>query len=71
MEPFEKDELSDRELEGLLRLWEVPNAPVQLRQAVFGPSRGAHWWALWDASIRVPVPMIALVALIVAIGLWQ
>jgi hypothetical protein len=71
MEPFEKDELSDSELERLLRLWEVPDAPMQLREAVFGQSRGERWWAVWSASIRVPVPMIALVAVVLAIAFWK
>jgi hypothetical protein len=71
MEPFEKDELSDGELRGLLRLWEVPDAPAQLRQALFGQSRGTRWWAVWRASLRVPVPIIALAALVLAIGFGQ
>jgi hypothetical protein len=71
MEPFEKDELSDGELKGLLRLWEVPDPPARLREAVFGESRGARWWQVWRASIRVPVPIIALVALGLAIGFWK
>jgi hypothetical protein len=71
MEPFEKDELTDSELQGLLRSWEVPGAPAQLREAVFGQSRGTRWWAVWGASIRVPAPLIALVALALAIALRQ
>jgi hypothetical protein len=71
MESFEKDELSDGELERLLRFWEIPDAPAQLRQAVFGSSRGTRWRAVWGASIVVPVPMIAVVAIAIAIGFWQ
>jgi hypothetical protein len=70
MEPFEKDELSDAELQGILRSWEVPNPPARLREAVFGKSRSSRWWAVWSASIRVPVPMIALAALVLAVGFW-
>jgi|HubBroStandDraft_1064217.scaffolds.fasta_scaffold768892_2 hypothetical protein len=71
MEPFEKDELSEGELDGILRLWEVPSPPARLREAVFGPPRGTRWWAVWSASIRVPAPMVALVALVLAIGFWK
>jgi hypothetical protein len=71
MEPFEKDDLSDSELKALLRQWEVPDPPAQIRHAVFGQSRGTRWWAVWGASIRVPVPIIALTALAFAIAFWQ
>jgi hypothetical protein len=69
MEPFEKDELSEDELDRLLRFWEIPDAPAQLRQAVFGQPKSTRWRAVWGASVRVPVPMIALIALVLAIGL--
>jgi hypothetical protein len=71
MEPFEKDELSEGELNRVLREWDVPDAPARLRQAVFGQSRSNWWWAVWGASIRVPVPIVALAALALAIGFWQ
>ena len=71
MEPFENDEWSDGELNGLLRQWEIPNPPAQLRQAVFGQSRGIRWRVVWGASIRVPVPVVALVALLLATGFWH
>ena len=51
MEPFEKDELSDQELDGLLREWTAPAAPARLRAAVFGPPR-PRWQRLWRASIE-------------------
>jgi hypothetical protein len=68
---LKKDELTDSELQGLLHLWEAPAAPAHLRPAVFGQSRVTRWWAVWRASIRVPVPLIAFVALALAIALWQ
>jgi hypothetical protein len=71
MEPFEKDDLSDAELKGLLRLWEVPDPPAGLREAVFGQSRGPRWREIWGASIRVPVPVIALALLVFAIAFWK
>jgi hypothetical protein len=71
MEPFEKDDLSDGELKGLLRSWEVPDPPAGLREAVFGPSRGPRWRAVWGTSIRVPVPMIALAVFVLVIAFWK
>ena len=71
MEPFEKDELSDGELKGLLHSWEVPEAPKQIREAVFGKSRGPRWWEVWRASIRVPVPIAALAVLVLVIAFWK
>ena len=38
MEPFEKDELTDSELDGALAQWKGPEAPARLRSAVFGES---------------------------------
>jgi hypothetical protein len=71
MKPFEKDELSEGELDGLLRGWEIPNPPAQLRKAVIGQSRSTPWWAVWNGSIRLPLPVIALAALVLAIGFWK
>jgi hypothetical protein len=84
MEPFEKDELQDRELDGLLRQWRAPQAPARLRQAVF-PKKSRLWWLklplktplrlslrLWTTSIRVPLPVACalLVALALGVSLW-
>jgi hypothetical protein len=72
MEPFEQDELSDRELDDLLRKWESPAAPARLRAAVF-PETARPWWhRLWHASIRIPVPVgFALsIAVALAISRW-
>lgn len=55
-----------REAASVRVLSEVPDPLAQLRQAVFG-----RWRAVWGASIHVPVPMIALAALVLAIGFWQ
>ena len=55
MEPFEKDELTDRELDGMLAHWKSPSAPARLKAAVFGERRLPWWRRLWSASIRVPV----------------
>ena len=72
MEPFEKDELSDRELDDLLGQWESPAAPARLRAAVF-PETARPWWQrLWHTSIRIPLPAaLALAAAVaLAVGRW-
>jgi hypothetical protein len=72
MEPFEKDELQDRELDGMLRQWQAPQAPPRLRQAVF-PKPSRPWWLrLWTTSIRVPLPVACALLLALAAGasLW-
>src|SRR5580698_652125 len=72
MEPFEKDELQDRELDGLLQQWRAPQAPARLRQAVF-PMPSRPWWLrVWTASIRVPLPVACalLLALALGVSLW-
>ena len=43
MEPFEKDELSEGELDRILGEWASPVAPARLRAAVF-PDSHAPWW---------------------------
>ena len=70
MEPFDKDELQDRELDSMLPQWQAPEAPARLRQAVFGEPR--PWWRrVWTTSIRVPLPLAgALAAVIVAAVLF-
>ena len=67
MEPFEKDELTDRELDVALAQWKGPLAPARLRRAVFGERR-AWWRRVWSASIRVPVPMACAIAVIAVLG---
>jgi len=69
MEPFEKDELTDRELDGMLAQWKAPSAPARLKAAVFGERRLPWWRRLWSGSIRVPVPVAcALVALVAIVA---
>lgn len=71
MEPFDGDELSDAELDSLLKKWEAPQAPARLRAAVF-PEEAAPWWRrLWSASLRVPMPVAAALAIALALGAWQ
>jgi hypothetical protein len=72
MEPFEKDELQDGELDGMLQRWRAPRAPARLRQAVF-PAPARPWWLrLWTTSIRVPLPAACalLLALALGVSIW-
>ena len=70
MEPFEKDELTDRDLDGMLAQWKAPSAPARLKAAVFGERRQPLWRRMWTGSIRVPVPvacaLVALMAIVAA-----
>jgi len=70
MEPFEKDELTDRELDQVLPQWTAPSAPARLRAAVFGECRTPQWRRFWTASIRVPLPVACalMVVAVLAIG---
>ena len=57
--------LDDRELDAVLREWNVPGAPAGLRAAVFGPA--APWWRrFWTLSIRVPLPVACALMLLLA-----
>ena len=68
MDPFD-----DRDLSRLLREWKAPDAPPTLRQNLrIGPSRppdgpSSPWWRwLFAGTIRVPVPVALVVALMLA-----
>lgn len=67
----ENDELSDRELDRLLRQWSAPAAPERLRAAVFPEGRRAWWGRFWSGSIRVPVPAACAVALLLGFAAWR
>jgi len=72
MEPFEPDDLSDRELDEILRQWESPEPPARLRTALF-PETARPWWQrMWGTSIHIPVPLgAALVTAAVALAVWR
>src|ERR1700722_4440339 len=71
MEPFDKDHLSDQELDELLPEWQAPAAPTSLKSIIF-PDRRAWWRQLWSASIRLPLPAAVCLALAsVGIVAWQ
>jgi hypothetical protein len=66
MEPFENQELTDHELDGMLREWNTPPAPAHLRGALFPEQR--HWW---KRSIRLPIPVAGCAALLLMLMLWR
>lgn len=50
--------ISDHELRDLLRTWKAPAAPEHLQPSL--PRR--PWYAtLWTTSVRVPLPVLALI----------
>jgi hypothetical protein len=67
MEPFEHEELSDRELDSILQTWDITPAPARLRGAIFGATH-RPWWR---ASIRVPVPLAGLLVAIMVFVAWR
>jgi hypothetical protein len=71
MEPLERDELSNSELDELLPEWKAPVAPARMRSAVFGEAPRAWWRTIWTASIRVPVPALLVLAMLLGIIVWQ
>ncbi len=71
MEPFEKDELSDAELDNILRSWSAPAAPARMRAALF-PASSAPWWKRFlTTSIPVPLPVALCLAFLIAAGVWR
>jgi hypothetical protein len=58
--------LNDNELRELLRRWEAPPAPAHVTSKIFGARLPWYRWLL-SGSIRVPVPAVA--ALLVVLGL--
>jgi hypothetical protein len=71
MEPFEKDELSEGELDRILGEWNAPTAPARLRAAVFPDSRAPWWRRLWTLSVPVPLPIACVLLLLIAAGAWR
>jgi hypothetical protein len=71
MEPFDKDELTERELDRLLGEWTAPAAPARLHASIF-PESSAPWWRrLWTLSFRIPVPVAILLMLLIAGAAWR
>ncbi len=67
MEPLDDQDLTDQELDRMLRQWEAPPAPARLRAALFSQS-AAPWW---KRSIRIPLPVAACLAVLLAMGAWR
>ena|ERR1035438_7385819 len=71
MEPFERDELSQQELDDLLKEWQAPAPPPHLRAALF-PEGPRPWWRrIWTISIRVPLPVACCLGLLFAAAAWR
>ncbi|MEX2264305.1 MAG: hypothetical protein WD696_20290 [Bryobacteraceae bacterium] len=58
--------LNDNELRDLLRQWDAPAAPAHLERQIFGEPRKQRWRWLLTGSIRVPVPVFALLLLVLS-----
>jgi hypothetical protein len=67
VDPLERDELTDQELDALLPEWEAPKAPARLKAALF-PERRSWWRRLW--SLRVPLPAAVAATAALAAGVW-
>jgi hypothetical protein len=66
MQPSD-DQLTDAQLDAMLREWQAPTPPARIRAAVFGKRRTA-WWG---RSIRLPLPVAACLALLFGAALWR
>jgi hypothetical protein len=71
MEQPEKNELSDRELDALLVEWRSPKAPAHLRAALFPEVTQPWWLRVCKASIRVPLPLAACLAVVLSLAAWR
>ena len=70
MEPSDKNQLSDQELDELLRKWKAPEAPVRLRAALFGVPE--PWWRrVWSASLRVTLPAACALMAALSMAGWR
>ena len=70
MSEDEKDDGKDRRLTAWLRLWEAPPAPVGLGERLkasyrSGVQRPPLWTRLLEARIHLPLPLAALVVVLV------
>ena len=68
MEPFDREEMTDRELAAMLAEWKAPEAPARLRAAVF--DRAPWWRRFWSASIHIPVPVACALLLLAGAAAW-
>ncbi len=71
MDPFENEQISDSELDGLLSEWKIPPPSARLRSMVFAHGERPWWKWIWTGSIRIPVPVAIVLAIAVAFGVWK
>ena len=70
MEKREQSDLTNPELDVLLREWKTPVAPAGLRSALF-PRQLVPWYRRWfAASIRVPVPVAVVLSVLLVLSAW-
>jgi hypothetical protein len=72
MEEHDQPELTDPELDALLKEWRTPGAPSRrLRAAVF-QGHSAVWYRGWlGRSIRIPVPVAVILCVLLVFAGWQ
>lgn len=70
MNPSDKNELTEQELDALLPAWQAPTAPSHLRSAIF-PEPEPWWQRLWNTSIRIPLPLAGVILLLLVLALWR
>lgn len=68
MEQFDREDLTDRELDAMLPEWKAPDAPARLRAAVF--PRKSRWGQFWSMSIRIPLPVACALLLLACAAAW-
>jgi len=68
MEPFDHDELSDSDLDQLLRQWNAPAPPAHLRTNLFPRSTLPWWRKIW--TISVPLPVACGLAMVFFLAAW-
>ena len=61
-------------LQSLLREWEAPEPPpamdARVRAAYRAARRGSWLERLWTFRVSIPVPVLAAVLLLLAVGVW-
>jgi hypothetical protein len=67
------DEHDGAQLNGLLREWLAPDMPSSLEQRILRsctPRRRTWWQLLFTGYIRVPVPLVYLLAMLMTATVW-
>jgi hypothetical protein len=71
MEPFDERQLTEQELSSMLREWQAPRPPGAMRARVLAEAARPWWQRLWTVSIRIPLPVAAVLAVLFALALWR